>query len=136
MHSLLRPFQYLSSASEMLKRDTTVRCLCASCKYLGDLGVSGSPLDKLIPASQRLAHQRRMQLEAVESFLGTQKTAIHHAVYSIMRDTLDPNGENLDIQPNQLWTSKHDFQREASSQRSDALSCKDPPVSAILEEIQ
>jgi hypothetical protein len=120
----------------MPKRDMNICCICTTCKNSGDLAPDGSPLGKLIPASQRIAHQRRMQLE-VEATLGTQETVISDAIYLVMRDTLAPSDSNLDSQPSRLWTSRHDFQRETSLQQNpDALTCEDPPVDAILEGIQ
>lgn len=117
----------------MPKRDTTIRCVCTSCKDSGDLAADGSPLGKLIPATQRIAHQRRMQLE--ESTLDSQETIIQDAVYSVIRDTLKPCGPNSDDQPSRLWVSRHDFQHEKALQQHPEGS-EDPPIDAILEGIQ
>ena len=114
------------------------RCFCDSCVITGGCSPNGTPLGTLMPASQRVAHLRRVQSEATarrDAQLSLQTHEVKDHVSAMFALTLSDEGPDLNPQSSRLWSSRNDLQPSSPSSLIHPSILSAPTTEAILRSI-
>ena len=111
-------------------------CKCVEeCILLSEKGPDGEPLGVTMLVSQRIPHLNRVKAEAEErrkSEQSSQEAVASSLASELAVMTLLDNGPDLDKQPDRLWSSRDDFQRNTSQ---PPLTDYEPNTTTSMDDI-